>query len=134
MHKRTISNSCQLQTQVILVKYSLTLILVQWCNKNLMKLNVNESKGDFLEVLQSHKKCISCQKRTSRISFFFNDYFHMTSHLMVILTRFLLLHTSRFSKKTNVTKDILTLFNAMIRIIMEYCSTIWDPSYAVHTG
>lgn len=116
--------------------------LSNWCDANLLKLNVNKCKS------MSFYKCTNPIRTTYRITaseiehvtsyddlgVTFDEHLSFTSHIEKIVQRSfrMLGFIRRNTSHIYDTKSLMVLYNSLVRSILEYCSVVWSPFYACH--
>lgn len=116
--------------------------LVNWCDSNYLKLNVNKCKTvSFYKTANPITTAYSINNvHLESVSSFndlgvtFNKDLSFKLHIGNIVLKGLRLlgFIKRNTKHINDTKALLCLYNCLVRSTLEYCSVIWSPCYACH--
>lgn len=136
-----IFNSISTSSDSMLLQTDLNNIL-SWCNNNNMRLNL--TKCHTITFLKGRSPLIfnyalngTTLERVYQITdlgVIFDSQLTFVSHLDVIINRSLRLcgFIRRVCADFTDMLAIITLFNSLVRSILEYCSVIWSPYYAFH--
>ncbi|XP_045510151.1 uncharacterized protein LOC123705431 [Colias croceus] len=118
--------------------------LAEWCNINKMKLNSEKcyhirfsrhrSRGIIAPSYQINNHILATVDKIKDLGVYFDAKLNFHAHFNNIINNgfkmlgFLLRTCKNF--RNPLTK--ITLFNALVRSKLEYCSVIWNPKYKIH--
>lgn len=113
-----------------------------WCIANQMNLNVGKcnvisftkKKSRLLHDYYIENEILNRKAVIRDLGVLFDDQLSFRPHYDHLLQRsrkllgFIIRTTKAFKKPTS----ILSLFNSLIRTVLEYCCPIWSPCYGIH--
>ena len=115
---------------------------VSWSSCNLLNINVSKCKSISFYRLKDptattytiQNDSIEAVNSINDLGVIFDRQLSFSLHVeSIVLKAFRLLgFIKRNTKYINDTKAIMCLYNCLVRSILEYCSVVWAPSYAVH--
>lgn len=117
-------------------------VLVEWCKDNDMSLNVKKcfhtkfSRKNKLTLSKYHISKSSIQEVESirDLGITFDRQLTFLPHIENVIKKasrmlgFVLRNLTGFRH----SKTKITLYNCLVRSVLEYCSTVWRPHYATH--
>ena len=119
-------------------------MFVSWCSSNYLKINVSKCRSisfhkndnPVLRTYSISDQTIQSVDSISDLGVVFQSDLRFNLHIDNIITKSLRLlgFIKRNSKYITDTKAITCLYNSLVRSILEYCSIIWAPYYALHNN
>ena len=117
--------------------------LISYCDDNHLYLNINKcniitftrKKDPIIFNYKLENNLVTRQSVIRDLGVYLDDRLLFTSHINLMAQKAykMLGFVLRISKDFKRAETLITLFNALVRSILEYCSACWNPQYKVYT-